>query len=108
MLTGGDDKGSCFFIKRPIVVFAAIATSTAVVEIVVITNQVSETPNSLGPIVINAEIQIRRTAIRLAAVHTNACKFSLQIAFIGPVVFEPAGSEPPTVFCLGILKQHHS
>lgn len=108
MLTGGDDKRPFRFIKRPIVSFATIATSAAVIEIVVITEQVGETLYPLGSIVINAKVQIRRTAIWLAAVHANARKLSLQVAFIGPVVLEPAGSKPPTVFSLRVLKQRHS
>lgn len=108
MLTGCYDVWPGLFIKRPIVVFAAIAAPTAVVEIAVIAEQVSEASNAFWSIVINAETQIWRTTIRLAAIHANASELRLQIALIGPVVFEPTGSERPTVFRLGILKQRHS
>lgn len=108
MLTRGDDKRPKFFVKGPIVVLAAIAALAAVVEIVIIADQVRETRNPLGPIMINSKANIWRTAVGLPAVHADACKFGLQIALVALVVFEPSRRELTKVFRFWILKQNHS
>lgn len=104
MLTGSNDIRSKFFVDGPIAILAAVAASTAVIEIIVITHQVRETRNPLGPIVINAKVEIWRAAIRLTAVHTDPCKLTLQKALITSVVFELPGRELTMVSGLWILK----
>lgn len=62
---------------RPVIALAAIAAAAAVIQIFVGANQVGETRNPLGSIVVNAKVQIRCAAIGLSAVHTQAHKLCL-------------------------------
>jgi len=72
-----DNVGARRFVDRPIIVLSAIAVATAVVKIGVFTFEFGETVNTFGAIVIDAKVQVWRTAVRLATVHAKSREFIL-------------------------------
>lgn len=56
---------------------------------------------------VDAKVQIRRAAVRLAAVHAHARELSLQVALVRLVALELPGRKPATMLGFGVLEQCH-
>lgn len=72
MVAWVDDIGPDVFVAGPVVILSAVAVAAAVIQITVGANQVAESGDAFGFVVVYAESYIWRAAVGLAAIYAHA------------------------------------
>lgn len=107
MITWIDNERPSFLISRPIVVLPAIADTTAIKQVLIVTQKGSKPLNPLWPVVIHSEIQVGCTAVGLSTIHTYPRKLPLQETLVCTVLLKLPWFEGANVFRLRVLEKRH-